>query len=460
MNVQWYYSEGGQRRGPVPAEQLKNLIAAGNVKPDTLVWKQGMAQWTPAGQVAELQQQEPPPLPGEPPPIPGVARPRRTLRFEADSKPAVTGAAPPPPQPPDPPSTGTSGAAAPLPKPAKPSRPPLSVSDALIAPFVVAGAIGLAVVAGLAGSAGGGMLFMFVALVCMMASWIRLSIFLYKAWAALPWKAQTVKPALAAASIWIPIANLALVFRAVHRLSTKTNEVLAERRQKPTAPQSVGMAVCIGFVLMILLPLAVPHPGVALLYGTAVIALVAHWMALQCHATNSVLGHTDVPMVSKGLRIGVLSCGGIALLIALSIINSVLSPRSSRGYEQPGVQVPGPLLDDGMSGYTQRQPQRTAPAPDPWRFGTDSGWGRKSDPPSNSSWGSQSQPTSSGTRPSTDPFKSNQSRTCSACGGSGTGSFACIHCDRGVQSNGMKCTFCNGRGFGKCTYCNGTGRTR
>lgn len=71
MDVQWYYSEGGQRRGPVPADQLKNLTVSGTVKPDTLVWKQGMAQWTPAGQVAELQQQEPPPLPGELPPIPG-----------------------------------------------------------------------------------------------------------------------------------------------------------------------------------------------------------------------------------------------------------------------------------------------------------------------------------------------------------------------------------------------------
>lgn len=304
------------------------------------------------------------------------------------------------------------------------------------------------------------MLFMFVAMVCMVASWIRLSIFLYKAWSALPWKSQAVKPGMAAASIWIPFANLALVFRAVHKLSVKTNELLSEKEHKPAAPQSVGMAVCIGFVLMLLLPLALPHPGISLLFSTAVIALTAQWMALQCRATNIVIGHVDAPVPSLGMRIGVLSCGGVSLLIAMTITNSVLSPGKAKGYEQPNVQVPGPILDDGMSGYTQRQPQRAAPAPDPWRFGTDSSWGRQSNQPSSSSWGSQSQPPSSGTRPSSDPFKSNQSKTCSACGGSGTGSFACIHCNRGVQSNGMKCTFCNGRGFGKCTYCNGTGQTR
>jgi len=45
---------------------LKQYVQAGQLNRDTLVWKQGMANWTAAGQVPELSSlfaATPPPLP-------------------------------------------------------------------------------------------------------------------------------------------------------------------------------------------------------------------------------------------------------------------------------------------------------------------------------------------------------------------------------------------------------------
>ena len=44
----WYYDAGGgQRQGPISDQELDRLIAAGTVTPDTLVWSEGMAAWSP-----------------------------------------------------------------------------------------------------------------------------------------------------------------------------------------------------------------------------------------------------------------------------------------------------------------------------------------------------------------------------------------------------------------------------
>jgi len=56
----------GQQSGPFDMSSLQGFVTGGQVKPDTLVWKQGMAQWTPAAQVPELSSlfgATPPPLP-------------------------------------------------------------------------------------------------------------------------------------------------------------------------------------------------------------------------------------------------------------------------------------------------------------------------------------------------------------------------------------------------------------
>lgn len=59
---EWYIGVGGERRGPFPASAL----AGQGITGETLVWKAGMGQWTPAAQVpalATLLDTIPPPLP-------------------------------------------------------------------------------------------------------------------------------------------------------------------------------------------------------------------------------------------------------------------------------------------------------------------------------------------------------------------------------------------------------------
>jgi len=56
--------------GPVPSQRLKELAASGELSPNDLVWKEGLAEWKPASTLKGLfpETSGPPPLPIEPPP--------------------------------------------------------------------------------------------------------------------------------------------------------------------------------------------------------------------------------------------------------------------------------------------------------------------------------------------------------------------------------------------------------
>lgn len=51
----WYYAQGGQRRGPVSEEVLRNMARAGELSPTDLVWREGMAEWAAAGQATDFE---------------------------------------------------------------------------------------------------------------------------------------------------------------------------------------------------------------------------------------------------------------------------------------------------------------------------------------------------------------------------------------------------------------------
>lgn len=71
--VQMMLYINGQQYGPYDYQTLKQFIPTGQLTPQTLVWQQGMASWTPAGQVPELQGLFAPVAPAPPvPPTPGV----------------------------------------------------------------------------------------------------------------------------------------------------------------------------------------------------------------------------------------------------------------------------------------------------------------------------------------------------------------------------------------------------
>jgi len=68
----WFYAANGQQQGPYPEPQLRDLIARGTVRADTLVWSEGMAGWQKAGEIPGLMSggaARPPamPQPGAPP---------------------------------------------------------------------------------------------------------------------------------------------------------------------------------------------------------------------------------------------------------------------------------------------------------------------------------------------------------------------------------------------------------
>ncbi|MDB6094615.1 MAG: hypothetical protein JWM32_2177 [Verrucomicrobia bacterium] len=43
--MQWYYSINGQRLGPVPEAEFERMVRDGMIRPETLVWRQGMKEW-------------------------------------------------------------------------------------------------------------------------------------------------------------------------------------------------------------------------------------------------------------------------------------------------------------------------------------------------------------------------------------------------------------------------------
>ena len=50
--MQWYYAINSQRQGPLAQAEFEQFVAQGTIRPDTLVWHEGMAQWQPYSEVA------------------------------------------------------------------------------------------------------------------------------------------------------------------------------------------------------------------------------------------------------------------------------------------------------------------------------------------------------------------------------------------------------------------------
>ena len=56
----WYYAFNNEQKGPVNESEIKTQLATRKLPADTLVWKEGMDNWTPASQVAAFTFREPP----------------------------------------------------------------------------------------------------------------------------------------------------------------------------------------------------------------------------------------------------------------------------------------------------------------------------------------------------------------------------------------------------------------
>lgn len=67
--MNWFYSEGGAQKGPIDDSTFRALVANGTIRPETLVWREGMADWQPlsVAEPALAPQVVPPPPPGAAP---------------------------------------------------------------------------------------------------------------------------------------------------------------------------------------------------------------------------------------------------------------------------------------------------------------------------------------------------------------------------------------------------------
>jgi GYF domain 2 len=74
---QWYTGRDGKQEGPFTDERIRELIASGAVRGDTLVWSAGMTNWTRAADVPGLMPAGR--MPPGPPLAPGLAEPTGPL---------------------------------------------------------------------------------------------------------------------------------------------------------------------------------------------------------------------------------------------------------------------------------------------------------------------------------------------------------------------------------------------
>src|SRR5689334_10370666 len=72
-NRLWFYADRGQQQGPFPEVQLRDLVARGAVRAETLVWTEGMSGWQKAGDIPGLfsAAARPPSMPGGMPAMAG-----------------------------------------------------------------------------------------------------------------------------------------------------------------------------------------------------------------------------------------------------------------------------------------------------------------------------------------------------------------------------------------------------
>ena len=68
---QGYYGSSAGQSGPVEDQEIRAMISAGSIGPETLVWRDGMKDWLPLSTVPELGGQMSGPYPQHYAPAPG-----------------------------------------------------------------------------------------------------------------------------------------------------------------------------------------------------------------------------------------------------------------------------------------------------------------------------------------------------------------------------------------------------
>ncbi|MGY4155604.1 hypothetical protein ACVINW_001446 [Bradyrhizobium sp. USDA 4461] len=61
---EWFYAQGGQRKGPLPADKLCELLVTATIDGETPVWRKGLADWQPlrTTEIGTQLKDSPPPI--------------------------------------------------------------------------------------------------------------------------------------------------------------------------------------------------------------------------------------------------------------------------------------------------------------------------------------------------------------------------------------------------------------
>ena len=68
--ISLFIAVGGQQYGPYNMDMCRQMVAGGQLTPQTMVWMEGLPAWAPAGTVPVLQALFAPPVAPSMPPLP------------------------------------------------------------------------------------------------------------------------------------------------------------------------------------------------------------------------------------------------------------------------------------------------------------------------------------------------------------------------------------------------------
>lgn len=260
MSDQWFVHSNDQQMGPYTGAQLVEYAQQGNIVPETMVWTEGMAEWSPASQIPGL-------FPEAPAPVAVAAATTSAAWAPPGSRLAAAGAV-----------AGTQAVSsyATAIAPVGGEYPMVMVNKSsfglwlgtFVGGFVlffismimmISGAVAGAKAdaaspdgdAGMvgAGQAGIGFILYLLSLVALLVATIFFCINLYRAWRCLqPGGAQTT-PGKAIGLMFIPFFNIYWVFVAINGLPKDWNRIVASYDDLQTAPklgETTFLLYCIG----------------------------------------------------------------------------------------------------------------------------------------------------------------------------------------------------------------------
>jgi hypothetical protein len=301
MDEIWYYALGNERKGPVAFSELVRLTSSGVITPNSLVWKKGMAEWV-AAKAAPGLFDSPPTIP------PAIPRPQ------------------------------DSTAIAPSP---------------LLTVACLTGTLGGFCLSALAGKVISPKLFEIAAIPLGAAAIVTVvfgCIFVYKSWSCLPLDRRNTTPGKAVGFLFIPIFNLYWPFVAVYGLSKQTNQALRSKALKEFAPERLGLALSVVFVVSYASQLLL-FTGFRGLMGVCFLVLMLMqpilpglfglWVHKQASATHELLGAID-PVKKRGpWVIGLVATSSVFAVLMIAITVGGLTNASDNGsYGDPRITDP------------------------------------------------------------------------------------------------------------------------